>query len=162
MGRFSAFGAIAALFFVSACAYDGDYDTSYGVTSYYGGYDGGYGYDSYYAPGYPYGYNPLYDDYYGTPLTTFGVGLGRGYYDLGPPRGYRGGYLGGYGGGYGYGYRGNSYPNGFTGNGLNGGAPRGGAAPGGNVAPGPTRAAPSAAPPSDDRRTQFRRGAQAP
>ena len=154
----SALGALAALMLVSACAYDDYYDSNYGVSY------GGYGYDPSYGYGYGYSYgdNPLYDDYYGTPLTTFGVGLGAGYYDLGPSR-YQRGYLNGYGGYGGY-YGNGGYYNNGAGNRpvFNGAAPRGGAAPG-RVAPAPARAAPAAGPaPRDERRTQFRRGPQTP
>ena len=77
----------AALALLSGCVTDDYYDGYSG--SYGGAYAGnypyrGYGYDPYYSYGYGYGgYGyPAYD-YYGTPFTTFGLGLGLGYYDYG-------------------------------------------------------------------------------
>src|SRR5260221_2866549 len=79
------FAGAAALALLSGCVTDEYYDSySYGG-AYAGNYpDRGYGYDPYYSYGYGYrGYGyPAYD-YYGTPYTTFGLGLGLGYYDYG-------------------------------------------------------------------------------
>ena len=100
-----ALAGVAALSLLSGCVYEGygrpyagNYD-GYGGRNY--GY-GDYGYDPYggYGGYGDYGY-PNYD-YYATPFTTFGLGLGLGYYDFGGfsfRRGDGGYYRGGNGGG---------------------------------------------------------------
>ena len=115
MKRFiPALAGVAALALLSGCVVrEGYYDRYDG-----GRYTGNYGYGGPYARNYGYdGYDP-YDgygyggygypsyDYYATPFTTFGLGLGLGYYDFGG-FGFRGGY-GGYRGNGGGGFRGGS------------------------------------------------------
>ena len=146
----------AALALLSGCAIDDYYD---GYDSYGGAYAGnypyrGYGYDPYYGYGYRYGgYGYPYYDYYSTPFTTFGLGLGLGYYDFGggfrdrrdfdrdfDRRGDRRGFAGGGGGPVGGGAQGGGAQSG----GGQGGARSGGRDFGGqNIAPalrGPSRA----------------------
>lgn len=126
MNRFIAvLAGVAALVLLSGCViregyynrYDGGrYAGNYG---YSGAYARDYGYDGYdpYDGGSYGGYGYPYYDYYATPFTTFGLGLGLGYYDFGGfsyRRGYGGYYRGGNGGG------------GFRGGSRNGGGERGG------------------------------------
>ncbi len=96
--------AVAAV--LSACAYGEGYDnvSQYGYYEDGYGYNGNGGYGGFVVDGYGgyYGRNPYYDQYYGVPMTTFGVGGAPGYYDLGRNRSYGPGYYGpGYYGGYG-------------------------------------------------------------
>jgi squid-like protein len=121
---------VAALALLSGCVIRDDYDDGYGGryagnNGYGGAYGRNYGYGGYASDPYEgyggyggygsYGY-PNYD-YYATPFTTFGLGLGLGYYDFGGFP-YRRGYGGYYGGGNGGG--------GFRGGSRSGGGERGG------------------------------------